>query len=54
MALDGLTGKIANVGVWHLLGLHPCDRSMQEQRRLTEVMRVRVGSPGRRRSLSRL
>jgi hypothetical protein len=39
-ALDGLTGKIANVDVWHLLGLHPYDRSMQEQRRLTEVMRV--------------
>jgi hypothetical protein len=39
-ALDGLTGKIATVDVWHLLGLHPYDRSMQQQRRLTEVMRV--------------
>jgi hypothetical protein len=39
-ALDGLTGKIANVDVWHLLGLDPYQRSMQEQRRLTEVMRV--------------
>jgi hypothetical protein len=41
-ALDGMTGKIANVDVWHLLGLHPYDRSTQEQRRLTEVMRVLV------------
>ena len=39
-ALDGLTGKIANVDVWHLLGLDPYDRSRPEQRRLTEVMRV--------------
>ena len=39
-ALDGLTGKIANVDVWYLLGLDPYERSMQEQRRLTEVMRV--------------
>ena len=39
-ALDGLTGKIANVDVWHLLGFDPYDRSTPEQRRLTEVMRV--------------
>jgi hypothetical protein len=39
-ALDGLTGKIANLDVWSLLGLDPHERSMQEQRRLTEVMRV--------------
>jgi hypothetical protein len=39
-ALDGLTGKIANVDVWHLLALDPYERSMREQRRLTEVMRV--------------
>ena len=39
-ALGGMTGKIANVDVWHLLGLDPYERSTQEQRRLTEVMRV--------------
>src|SRR5690349_4162015 len=39
-ALDGMTGKIANVDVWYLLGLDPYERSMPEQRRLTEVMRV--------------
>jgi hypothetical protein len=39
-ALNGLTGKIATVDVWNLLGLHPYERSMREQRRLTEVMRV--------------
>ena len=39
-ALDGLTGKIANIDVWHLLGLDPYERSTHEQRRLTEVMRV--------------
>jgi hypothetical protein len=35
-----MTGKIANVDVWHLLGLEPHERSTQEQRRLTEVMPV--------------
>jgi hypothetical protein len=35
-----MTGKIANVDVWHLRGLDPYERSVQEQRRLTEVMRV--------------
>jgi len=39
-ALNSLTGKIASVDVWYLLGLDPYERSMQEQRRLTEVMRV--------------
>jgi hypothetical protein len=34
-ALDGLSGKIVTVDVWHLLGLHFYDRSIQEQRRLT-------------------
>jgi hypothetical protein len=38
--MEGLTGKIATVDVWHLLGLYPYDRSMQEQRHLTEVMRI--------------
>jgi hypothetical protein len=33
-------GKIANLDVWFLLGLDPYERSTQEQRRLTEVMRV--------------
>jgi len=37
-----LTGKIATVDVWHLLRLYPYDRSMHEQHRLNEVMRVPV------------
>lgn len=35
-----MTGKIGNVDVWYLLGLDPHERSTEEQRRLTEVMRV--------------
>ena len=37
-----MTGKIATVDVWHLLRLYPYDRSMHEQHRLNEVMRVPV------------
>jgi hypothetical protein len=37
-----VTGKIATVDVWHLLGLYPYDLSMREQHRLNEVMRVPV------------